>query len=223
MVASAVFGAAAAALSTAAAPGDDSAAVAASVQALRAPMPETGTGDSVAVPAEVPLNGRTALSVEAARTRDTSIRGTRAARARQIALLEAARPRRVLPLPKGSYRISSSYGPRWGTTHRGLDMAAPAGTPIYAAADGVVLAPVGMRGYGNVVVLQHPDGQVTLYAHASKVLVDPGERVKAGQVVALVGSTGNSTGNHLHFEVRKGLTGDQSEPVAWLKARGVEV
>ena len=77
-------------------------------------------------------------------------------------------------MPPDSYRVSSSYGPRWGTTHRGLDLAAPGGTAVHAAGDGVVLEPSGMSGYGNVVVLEHADGQVTLYAHASRLLVEPG-------------------------------------------------
>ena len=210
----ALLGAAAAALTTGAAGVPDPQPAASEVAALLpAGLPA----------AEVPLTGRLELSVTESRTRFTTIRGTRDARVQQLALVEAARPKWAAPMAPGSYRISSSYGPRWGTTHRGLDMAAPAGTPIFAAADGLVLAPAGMSGYGNVIVLQHPDGQVTVYAHASRLLVEPGERIKAGQLVALVGSTGNSTGNHLHFEVRDGILGGQREPVSWLTARGIPV
>jgi murein DD-endopeptidase MepM/ murein hydrolase activator NlpD len=229
VLASAVVGATAAALSTAAASGDGLQAMAASVTALQAPVPDTalGMGGPEPLPAdvaaEVPMNGRTLLAATAAKSRVATIQATRAARARQLALIEAARPKWLPPLPKGSYRISSSYGPRWGTTHGGLDMAAPYGTPIFAAGDGVVVAPVGMSGYGNVVVIEHADGTITMYAHASKLLVEPGEKVKAGQLVALVGSTGYSTGNHLHFEVRTGLSGAQLEPVGWLEDRGVAV
>ncbi len=85
-----------------------------------------------------------------------------------------------------------------------IDMAAPVGTPIYAAASGrVIIARYGWNGgYGNYVVIQHPNGTKTLYAHASKLYVKTGQKVKRGQRIAAVGSTGHSTGPHLHFEVR---------------------
>lgn len=173
------------------------------------------------VAAEVPMAGRSALSAAEARQRVSS---TRATRARQVALLEAARPKWVLPMPAGSYRITSTFGPRWGVQHGGLDMAAPAGTPVFAAGDGVVLEPVGTSGFGNVVVVRHADGEVSIYGHNSKVLVEPGERVKAGQLVALVGSSGISTGNHLHFEVRRaGLASTALDTTVWLAARGIPV
>ena len=123
MLASAVVGATAAALSTAAASGNGIGAMAASVTALQAPVPDTalGMGGPEPLPAnvvaEVPMNGRTTLSAAAARGRVADIQATRAARARQIALVEASRPRWVLPLPKGTFRVSSCYEPRWGTFH----------------------------------------------------------------------------------------------------------
>lgn len=230
MLTSAVVGATAAALSTAAGSAEGLSAMAADVTALHAPVPDSalgmeGPGPAPAgVAAETPMNGRAVLAAAEARSRTVTLQATRAARTRQLALVEAARPKWQLPLPPRSYRISSAYGPRWGTLHNGLDMAAPAGTPVYAAGDGIVLEPRGTTGYGNVVVVQHADGNVTLYGHNSKVLVDPGERVKAGQLIALVGSTGYSTGNHLHFEVRAaGMTGGQSDPTAWLSERGIVV
>lgn len=88
--------------------------------------------------------------------------------------------------------------------HSGVDVAAAEGTPILAARDGVVVS-AGPRGdYGNAVELRHGDGTTTLYAHASKLEVVPGQQVREGEPIAQVGSTGRSTGNHLHFEVRKG-------------------
>jgi murein DD-endopeptidase MepM/ murein hydrolase activator NlpD len=98
--------------------------------------------------------------------------------------------------------LTSGYGWRWGRMHRGIDIAGPIGTPIVAAASGVVTeAGWNSGGYGNLVEIQHSDGSLTLYAHNSRVLVGKGQRVEQGQQVAEMGSTGYSTGPHLHFEV----------------------
>jgi murein DD-endopeptidase MepM/ murein hydrolase activator NlpD len=115
-------------------------------------------------------------------------------------------------------RISSPFGPRWGRLHTGLDIAAPTGTPIRAAADGVVTTSRWLAGYGRTVILRHEDRTLTLYAHASKLLVRPGQTVKQGQVIARVGSTGNSTGPHLHFEVI--VHGRPRDPMAYLRGPG---
>jgi flagellar protein FlgJ len=85
--------------------------------------------------------------------------------------------------------------------HTGVDLAAPRGTPIQAAADGKVVFAGRQRGYGNTVIIEHADGRRTRYAHAETLLVERGETVKSGQTIAKVGSTGRSTGPHLHFEV----------------------
>lgn len=102
--------------------------------------------------------------------------------------------------------ISSRFGPRAERIHEGLDIAAPGGDYIRAALPGVVVF-AGVRGtYGNAVILKHTSGVRTLYAHASQLLVNQGQIVQPGQAIALVGSTGHSTGPHLHFEVLfKGL------------------
>lgn len=97
--------------------------------------------------------------------------------------------------------LSSLFGPRWGRNHNGIDLAANQGDPIKAARDGAVLLSGTVDGYGETVVLQHPDGTRTLYAHASKLMVKSGQKVKQGEVIALVGSSGRSTGPHLHFEI----------------------
>ena len=114
------------------------------------------------------------------------------------------------PVPS-SYRITSYFGYRpnpftggGGQMHTGLDIAAPAGTPIIAAASGVVTRAGWAGGYGNCVMIRHSDGYVTLYGHCSVLYVSVGQSVKAGQTIAGVGTTGYSTGNHLHFEVRPG-------------------
>ena len=102
--------------------------------------------------------------------------------------------------------ISSNFGWRWGRRHKGIDVAAPTGTPIVAAKSGKVIATTPTSksgGFGNLVKVEHLDGDVTYYAHASQFKVKNGDTVKQGQVIALVGSTGRSTGPHLHFEIRK--------------------
>jgi murein DD-endopeptidase MepM/ murein hydrolase activator NlpD len=98
--------------------------------------------------------------------------------------------------------FTSGYGPRWGRMHRGIDIAAPVGTPIVAAAEGeVISAGWNSGGYGNLVKIRHFDGTVTLYAHNSKIHVRRGQYVQQGQHIANMGSTGFSTGPHLHFEI----------------------
>lgn len=118
--------------------------------------------------------------------------------------------------------LSSSYGWRRNpVTHRyamheGLDFSAPSGTPILAASGGVVLEASYLAGYGNTVEIDHGDGLITRYAHASKLLVKPGDVVARGQEIARVGSTGRSTGPHLHFEVR--LAGQPLDPRLFLQS-----
>jgi len=99
--------------------------------------------------------------------------------------------------------ISSTFGERWGSFHYGLDIAADSGLPIYAAASGLVEeADWKNDAYGYTVMLNHGNGQETLYAHACELVARVGEWVDEGDVIAFVGSTGNSTGSHVHFEVR---------------------
>ena len=117
-----------------------------------------------------------------------------------------------------SGRISSRYGANESIrnhTHKGLDIAASNGTPIVAAADGVVTyASYNSGGYGNLVKISHGNGVETYYGHCSKLYVKVGQTVQAGDSIAAVGSTGNSTGNHLHFEIR--LNGTQVNPQNYL-------
>lgn len=100
--------------------------------------------------------------------------------------------------------ITSEFGPRWGSFHSGIDIADPEGTPIAAAQAGEVVSAGYSGGYGNLVVIDHGGGLATAYAHQSSIAVGEGESVSQGQTIGYVGSTGQSTGNHLHFEVREG-------------------
>jgi murein DD-endopeptidase MepM/ murein hydrolase activator NlpD len=113
-------------------------------------------------------------------------------------------------------KLSSVYGWRWGRMHRGIDIAAPIGTPIYAAAAGTVIkSGWNSGGYGNMVDVKHADGTITRYAHNKRLLVHKGQVVYQGQQISEMGSTGFSTGSHLHFEVRP-LGKKAVNPIAFL-------
>jgi murein DD-endopeptidase MepM/ murein hydrolase activator NlpD len=126
----------------------------------------------------------------------------------------------LLPI-QVQFQITTVYEMRWGEFHWGVDMAAPYGTPIYAAHAGTVSTAGVEGGYGNCVRIDHGEGVETVYGHASKILVQEGEKVQAGQMIALVGSTGYSTGNHLHFEVN--VNGEHKNPMTYLLQRGVDI
>jgi lipoprotein NlpD len=111
--------------------------------------------------------------------------------------------------------LYSRYGIRQGQRHDGIDIAAPEGTPIGAAAEGTVVYTGRQSGYGAIVILRHAANLLTLYAHASAVLVRQGDRVSPGQAIARVGHSGRTTGPHLHFEVREGTR--PRNPLLYLK------
>jgi murein DD-endopeptidase MepM/ murein hydrolase activator NlpD len=117
--------------------------------------------------------------------------------------------------------LTSRYGMRWGRMHRGLDFGAAYGSPIYAASSGVVSFAGAQGGYGRLVTIRHAGGVTTAYGHMSRIAVRQGQRVKAGQVIAYVGSAGRSTGPHQHFEVRVGSS--YLNPLPFLRARHVWV
>lgn len=115
--------------------------------------------------------------------------------------------------------ITSGYGWRWGRMHRGVDVAGPVGTPVVAAAPGVVeQAGWNSGGYGNLVEIRHPDGSMTRYAHNNRLNVSTGQTVSQGQQISEMGSTGYSTGPHLHFEVHPRGSGAVN-PMAYLPQR----
>ncbi|MDD4803516.1 MAG: LysM peptidoglycan-binding domain-containing M23 family metallopeptidase, partial [Syntrophomonas sp.] len=128
-------------------------------------------------------------------------------------------PSRGLSVPKLIWpiagTISSAYGWRKGGFHHGLDIANKIGTPIKAVAEGTVSFSGHKPVYGLTVILDHPDGKQTLYAHAQKTYVKKGQQVKQGEILATVGISGVTTGPHLHFEVRK--ENKASDPLAYLR------
>ncbi|MGH3265655.1 MAG: M23 family metallopeptidase, partial [Trebonia sp.] len=146
----------------------------------------------------------------------------KAARAISAAKAEAAR---IAALPKwvrpSAGRLSSPFGKRWGRMHNGIDLAAGYGAPIVAAAAGTVVYAGPESGYGRIIKIAEPDGTQTWYGHMEKCLVKAGDRVKAGQKIALVGAAGDATGPHLHFEVH--VAGSPVDPIPFLAAHGVRI
>lgn len=121
-------------------------------------------------------------------------------------------PTYIKPLAGG--RFTSGFGRRWGRMHKGVDWACPVGTTIYASCGGVVLSAGYSKGFGYNVLLSHPDGRMTRYAHCSKLLVSAGQSVEQGETLAKSGNTGNSTGPHLHFELF--INGAQVNPLKYI-------
>jgi murein DD-endopeptidase MepM/ murein hydrolase activator NlpD len=112
--------------------------------------------------------------------------------------------------------LSSGFGLRAGRFHEGIDISGDRGTPIMAADAGIVMfSGRGPDGYGNTVILDHGNGLLTLYAHNERNVVRPGERIRRGQIVALMGDTGRASGTHVHFEVH--LHGRLVDPLRWLR------
>ncbi|MEW1773046.1 M23 family metallopeptidase [Streptomyces sp. NPDC086777] len=129
--------------------------------------------------------------------------------------------------PTVHYRLSARYAARgrlWQHRHTGQDFAVDEGTPVYAVGPGSVVAATCGDAFGNQVVLHHPDGYYTQYAHLSVINVRRGQHVSTGQRIGAAGSTGNADGPHLHFEVRTTRhLGSEVPPLAWLRHHGVSV
>jgi murein DD-endopeptidase MepM/ murein hydrolase activator NlpD len=145
------------------------------------------------------------------------------ARLSELAASRAARePETVVPVTE--FRLTTCYCMRWGQMHYGVDMAAPLGTPIYSAADGVVIRAGSASGFGNAVYIQDADGNVHIYGHMRYYDVEAGDIVHAGDQIAQVGNEGYSTGPHLHYEIhRGGEDGRPIDPQEWLAERGVHI
>ncbi|WP_343996796.1 M23 family metallopeptidase [Nocardioides dubius] len=126
-------------------------------------------------------------------------------------------------LPLASYRLTATFGQaggNWSRNHTGLDFAAPTGTPVMAVANGTVTSAEYAGAYGNQIIVTTDDGTELWFCHLSGYAVSVGDTVRAGEVIGYVGSTGNSTGPHMHLEVRPGA-GDPVDPMAALIANGV--
>ena len=153
------------------------------------------------------------------------MRDLQAQSAALAAKIRSAQSSAVIPGPTGEASaagfvwpvhgvLTSTFGWRWGRMHEGIDIAAGTGTPVVAAASGTVIIAGWMGGYGNLVVVDHGGGISTAYGHNTSVTVGVGQRVAQGQLIAYVGSTGNSTGPHVHFEVR--VNGGAVDPMGYL-------
>lgn len=140
-----------------------------------------------------------------------------------------AKPQGLIAIPSAKpvnlgISLSSGFGVRsdpfrgGAAMHSGVDIPGPVGTPIYATADGVVVRTGWVGGYGNLVELEHGEGIQTRYGHLSQIVATPGSRVKRGQLIGMMGSTGRSTGSHLHYEVRLG--GRAVNPTHFLRTHG---
>ncbi|MGA5301363.1 M23 family metallopeptidase [Nucisporomicrobium flavum] len=130
-------------------------------------------------------------------------------------------PQWVNPMPEGA--VTSCFGQRWGRLHAGVDLAAPSGTPIHAAGAGIVVSAGVEQGYGNAVLIDHGNGYLTHYGHMSAITATLGQRVRPGDEIGKEGSTGHSTGPHLHFEVHEGSYKNPIEPTAWMRGHGVDI
>lgn len=151
---------------------------------------------------------------------DAVVRLSPTEEARPAPLPETPRVTVKAPPPQDLPRLSSGFGwrrdPILGrrALHSGIDIPGPLRSPVLAAAGGVVLFAGKAGGYGNMIEVDHGGGLATRYAHLSRLLVGTGAQVARGQEIAMMGSTGRSTGSHLHFEVR--LNGQATGPLAWL-------
>lgn len=121
----------------------------------------------------------------------------------------------------GTY--TSGFGTRWGATHYGIDIANRIGTPIVSVAPGTVISSGPASGFGLWVRVQHDDGTITIYGHNDSNAVSVGQRVRTNQIIAYIGNRGDSTGPHLHFEVRSPGSYVAVDPRPWLQARGVTI
>ncbi|SFD92094.1 M23 family metallopeptidase [Blastococcus tunisiensis] len=195
-------------------------ALIAAIPSFTGPSEElTGTASDygLGVAADLALGG-----IDDAGVRRSITEAEAQARLGELAASRAARaPKTVLPTQG---RLTTCYCMRWGQMHYGLDLAAPLGTPIYSAADGVVIKAGRVAGFGNAVYVQDADGNVHIYGHMRYYDVRAGDLVHAGDQIAKVGNEGFSTGPHLHYEIHRGdIDGRPLDPQDWLAERGVHL
>ncbi len=203
-------------------------AFAAEGNAVAAPVALTA---SAAVAAQADTQAHVAAQVKAAAAKASAVKQAavvKQAAAKSVAAKKA--PSWVKPVT--SYTLTASYnqgGAMWSHKHSGQDFAVPVGTPVKAAGAGTVVK-AGPNGggdgpaYGNAIVVKHTNGTYSQYAHLSKIKVHVGQKVGAGQQIALSGNTGNSSGPHLHFEIRTTPNyGSSVNPAAFLRSHGVSI
>jgi murein DD-endopeptidase MepM/ murein hydrolase activator NlpD len=178
----------------------------ASASVATAPVP-----NSQAVPTAKPAP----LNLAAASVLNTSINQVVPLKVATASLSNPSNPAPTYAWPAQGY-FTSGFGWRWGRIHRGVDIAGPVGTPVRAAAEGkVITARWDATGFGYMIEIEHPDKSVTLYAHNERILTKAGAKVEQGDQIAEMGSTGNSTGSHVHFQVHpKGK--DAVDPMVFL-------
>ncbi|CAM5485453.1 peptidase [Streptomyces tanashiensis] len=196
-------------------------AFAAEGKAVTAPVALTA---SAAVAAQADAQAHVAAQVKAAVAKAAAVKAT------PVKAVKKATPAWVKPVT--AYALSASFnqgGAMWAHKHSGQDFAVPVGTPVKAAGAGTVVK-AGPNGggdgpaYGNAIVVKHANGTYSQYAHLSKIQVHIGQKVGAGQQIALSGNTGNSSGPHLHFEIRTTPNyGSAVNPMAFLRSHGVGV
>ncbi|MFD6326150.1 M23 family metallopeptidase [Streptomyces sp. NPDC058442] len=196
----------------------------------------TATTTTAATAATATTATTSATAVQAQATVQAKAAQTKAAEAKKAAeTKKAAQPAKKAASwvsPVKSYTVSASYaqaGGMWQSAHSGQDYAVPNGTEVVATHGGTVVKAGGNGAgdgpaYGNAVVVNHGDGTYSQYAHLSQVNVQPGQVVKTGQKIALSGNTGNSSGPHLHFEIRTSPNyGSAIDPVKFLGGKGVRL
>ncbi|HEY2191628.1 MAG TPA: peptidoglycan DD-metalloendopeptidase family protein [Actinomycetospora sp.] len=188
-------------LSSASAPGGAAAGAAA--------LDAATTGIMAVSPAESPAAPHAASLAKARKVADAAAAREAAARA----------PKFVKP---ADGRFTSGFGERWGTAHKGVDIANAIGTPIVSAADGTVVESGPASGFGMWVRVQLADGTINVYGHINRSYVREGQKVRAGQQIAEIGNRGQSTGPHLHFEVWT-PDGTKINPLPWLTERGISL
>jgi len=174
--------------------------------------------DAKANPAELAASG---LDESLAERAEAAERASRAERQSEGLASSIAEAPDIWMLPATDYDLSSPFGERWGRLHAGVDLAVPLGAPVYAMHSGTVVVSRWDGGYGYAVMIDHGNGEQTLYGHNSSLLVSEGQEVEAGERIALAGNTGYSFGPHIHLEVH--IDGEAVDPVPWLQEHGVDL
>ncbi|MEU7031525.1 M23 family metallopeptidase [Streptomyces sp. NPDC046275] len=188
----------------------------------------TNVAASAAVAQQAATQAKVAAQVKAAQLKAAAAK----AKAAKVVKATAAKKAASWVKPVSSYTLSATFnqgGAMWAHKHSGQDFAVPVGTPVKAAGSGTVVKAGPYGGgdgpaYGNAIVVKHGNGTYSQYAHLSKIKVRIGQKVAAGQQIALSGNTGNSSGPHLHFEIRTTPNyGSAVNPAAFLRSHGVSI